>query len=388
MPALMGIGASSEANVYVAGQEAARQMVAHLGGLPQVTIVFSSIRFADPRLLSGIRSVTEGAPLVGCTDAGGISTWGPIRQAVIVIGLRGANAGFITGVAHGLSRDPESAGRQLAADFKAGEPGAMKAALIFPDGLAPNASAVLRGLQKGLGPQVPIVGGAAGDDFYFQRTFQYFDEDILTDSVPGVLLHGEIAVGVGVRHGWVPLGRPHEVTKSSGQIVYELDGKPAVCLYEQALGITRKTWQTTPLADTAMIYPIGFADDRQPECLLRTAIRVGEKGSLVCTGEVPQGSWVRLMIGGYESALAAAGKAAQQAAQAVGAHRFKGAFVFASGGRHKMLGNESQGEIDIIRDSLGGVGIRLGGFYGYGEQAPVGSINTFHNESVVVMAIG
>ena len=79
MSVLMGIGVSSEAQVYLAGQEAARQMTTHLGGRPQLTLVFSSIRFADPRLLTGIRSVTEGAPLIGCTDAGGISTWGPMR---------------------------------------------------------------------------------------------------------------------------------------------------------------------------------------------------------------------------------------------------------------------------------------------------------------------
>ncbi len=132
MSVLMGLGASSEANVYIAGQEAARQMLAHLGGSPQLTLVFSSIRFADPKLLSGIRSVTEGAPLIGCTGAGGISTWGPMRQSVIVIGLRGANASFVTGVAHGISKDPEGAGKRLAQDLKAAEPGEVKGALIFP----------------------------------------------------------------------------------------------------------------------------------------------------------------------------------------------------------------------------------------------------------------
>ena len=210
MSVLMGIGVSSAAHVQDAGQEAARLMVAHLGGIPHLTLVFSSIRFAHPKLLSAIRSVTDGAPLIGCTDAGGISTWGSMRQSVVVIGLRGVNAGFVTGVAKGITQDPEAAGRRLAQDLKAGEPGVIQAALIFPDGLALNGSALLRGVQKGLGAGTPIVGGSAGDDYYFQRTFQYFDEDILTDSVPGALIHGEAAVGIGVRHGWVPLGRPRQ----------------------------------------------------------------------------------------------------------------------------------------------------------------------------------
>jgi hypothetical protein len=94
------------------------------------------------------------------------------------------------------------------------------------------------------------------------------------------------------------------------------------------------------------------------------------------------------MIPGYESVLGAAAEAAKEAAAAIGQHRFKGALVFASGGRQKILGHEAQGEIDVIRDSLGGVGVRIGGFYGYGEQAPIKGMNMFHNESVAVVALG
>src|SRR5262245_35805322 len=131
MSVIMGIGMSAHADIYAAGQEAARQMVFHLGGRPQLTLVFCSMRFADPKLLTGIRSVTEDAPLIGCTGASGINTWGPTHQSVVVVGLRGANASFVTGVANGISKDPEAAGRRLAQDLKAAEPGDIKAALIF-----------------------------------------------------------------------------------------------------------------------------------------------------------------------------------------------------------------------------------------------------------------
>src|SRR5262249_33580381 len=160
-----------------------------------------------------------------------------------------------------------------------------------------------------------------------------------------------------------------------GEVVQELDGKPAVAIYERYLGVKRTVWQKKPLAQLAMTYPLGLSVDRHAECLLNSPLRIASNGALVCTGEFPEGSWVRLMIGGYESALAAAAEAASQAAAAIGKSRFKGALVFSSGGRQKMLGSESQGEIDIIRDSLGGVGVRLAGFYGYGEQAPLEGSN-------------
>ena len=150
------------------------------------------------------------------------------------------------------------------------------------------------------------------------------------------------------------------------------------------------------LATMTLTYPLGTEVWGQSEYLLRDAIRVGKAGSLICTGDVPQGSEVRLMIGGYESALEAAQLAACDASEQMGGTRAKGALVFASVARQKMLGSEFQGEIDVIRDALGGSGIRLGGFYSYGELAPASSGARrsasrgplFHNESVVVVALG
>jgi hypothetical protein len=388
MSVLMGTGTSSHANVYRAGQEAALQMLANLGGLPQLTLVFSSTRFADPQLLAAIRSVTEGAPLIGCTNAGGIGSSGLFQHSVVVIGLKGSGAGFVTGIAYDLSKDPAEAGRRLARDLKAAEPGLVRSALVFPDGLSSNGSALLRGVQDGLGARVPVIGGSAGDDFHFQKTFQYFDDQVLTDSVPGALIYGEASIGVGVRHGWIPLGRPRQITKARGEIVYELDGRPAVAMYERYLGIKRSRLARKPLTQMTMTYPLGISREGHGDYVLRSAVKIGDKGSLICNSELPEGSWARLMIGGYEAAIAAAEDAAREAAAAIGQSRFKGALVFSSAGRMKMLGSESQGEIDVIRNGLGGLGVRLGGFYGYGEFAPSPAGSMFHNESVAVMALG
>jgi hypothetical protein len=186
------------------------------------------------------------------------------------------------------------------------------------------------------------------------------------------------------------------VTRSTGHIVYQLDHRPAVSIYEDFLGIKREELTQEPLASVTMTYPLGTQVRGYPEYLLRAAIRVGRAGSLICTGDVPQGSEVRLMIGGYESALEAAQQAACDAVERLGTRRLKGALVFCSVARQKMLGSEFHGEIDVIRDALGGSGVRLGGFYSYGEVAPtpraIGRAKTqvplFHNESVVVVALG
>jgi hypothetical protein len=179
-------------------------------------------------------------------------------------------------------------------------------------------------------------------------------------------------------------------------VVHQLDDRPAVSIYEDFLGLKRAELMDETLANVTLTYPLGSAVRGQSEYLLRDAIRVGRAGSLICTGDVLQGSEVRLMIGGYESVLEAAQQAACDAKEQLDGARLSGALVFSSVARQKMLGSEFQGEIDVIRNALGGTGVHLGGFYSYGEIAPAVSRRRraqrtpaqFHNESVVVVAFG
>ncbi len=393
----MGIGSSSQADVLAAGQEAAEQCVAHLAGRrPDLVLVFSSIRFADRRMLKAVRSVTGEAPLVGCTDAGGIITSGPRRRSITVIGLLIAGGTCSIAVERQMAGRARAAGERLAQALLGPAPEASGCLLVFPDGLTASGSEVLSGIEKKRGRQIEVAGASAADDLYFQKTFQYYNDEILTDSLAGVFLSGDIKIGIGSRHGWVPVGRPRRVTRSLGNVVYQLDHRPAVSIYEDYLGLKRQELMDDTLANMTLSYPLGTEMQGHAEYLLRDAIRVGRAGSLICTGNVPQGSQVRLMIGGYEAALEAAQQAACDARDQLNGSAVKGALVFCSVARQKMLGREFQGEIDVIRDALGGAGIRLGGFYSYGELAPASGRGRrmkkmpplFQNESVVVVALG
>ena len=159
--------------------------------------------------MQAIRSVTANAPLIGCTDAGGISTAGTRRRSVTVIGLIARNGSFVTSVERHLSQAPRQVGEKLAdsllKQLSAKQP--PKALLVFPDGVTSNGSEFLSGLEKKLNKDLPIVGGSAADDFFFEKTFQFYNDEVLTDSVPGVMFCGDIRVGIGVRHGWMPLGK-------------------------------------------------------------------------------------------------------------------------------------------------------------------------------------
>jgi hypothetical protein len=397
MGLLFGSGVSAEADVFRAGQQAALNAIKSLkGDSPSLILVFSSIRFADPRMLKGVRSVTGDAPLIGCTDAASICAAGPRRRSVCVVAISLSTGQVITAVGRHLSQNAGAAGSALAEAIRRENPETPKALFVFPDGLAANSNELLRSIETTLGFPVPILGAAAADDFFFQKTFQYYNDEILTDAVPAALLCGDVKIGVGSRHGWMPLGRSREVTRAKGHVIYQLDGHPAISIYEDYLGLRKEEMMEETLARIAITYPLGKPVNGYAEYILRDAIRVGKAGSLICTADLDEGSHVRLMIGGYESALEAAQQAALEAVEQIPKAQIRGALVFSSVARQKRLGSEFQGEIDVIRDVLGGANVTLGGFYSYGEFAPIESSrrgrrrwhNEFQNQSVVVVTLG
>src|SRR5262245_41479641 len=99
-------GTSSDPDPFRAGQEAVRK-AQEKGSVPKpnLTLVFSSVRYADEKLLKGIRSMTGETPLVGCTDAGGITQDGPNRRAVTVMLLQSDDMEFVIGLGKGLGDD-------------------------------------------------------------------------------------------------------------------------------------------------------------------------------------------------------------------------------------------------------------------------------------------
>lgn len=213
--------------------------------------------------------------------------------------------------------------------------------------------------------------------------------------VVGVGLSGDFTFGIGVKHGWGVLGIPSKVTKAAGHIVHEIDGKPAIELYEKYFGERAKTIKEEVLATLAVSYPLGVkTPGSEEDYLIRDPLFVGENGSITCAAEVPEGAEVRIMMGTRESAITMARQAAENARQQLGGKTPKAILIFNCIARKKLLGARGGDEIDAIRGVLGR-DVPLIGFYTYGEQAPINGesrnierCNTvFHNETVVIYVI-
>lgn len=393
------VGRSSEVDAQKAGKEAANQALTGLEGkAPSLTMVFSSVVFDQEKMLKGVREAVGETPLIGASTAGEIITDGPSKKSVVVMVVAAEGLAFHLARGGDIKKDAADAGRVFAKEFlKATKEG--KVAMMLPDGLAGNGADVVRGMQEVLGHDFLIAGGAAGDDFLFKKTFEYYNDEVLSGTVVGAVVSGEVKFGIGVRHGWKPIGEPKKVTKSEGAVLYELDNKPAVQIYEDYFGKEAEELRSEPLARMAITYPLGLRIPNSDEYLIRDPITVGDKGEITCAAEVPEGSEIKLMMGSRENAIAAAREAAKQCVSQVksrGGSTVTTAIIFNCIARDKVLGEDAKVEIDAIREVLGD-GAQMIGFYTYGEQAPIGGEMIaeeksckaeFCNETVVILGFG
>ena len=390
------VGVAIGDDAYTVGANACHDALTNLGGAkPNLFIVFSSSKYDQEKMLAGVRSVAKEALVVGCSTAGEITTEGPVKKnSVSIMAIASDTIRFYAGVGEDIAKGPRAAGKKAADEVKKQTKEKLHAFMMFPDVLVGNGADIVRGVLDSLGEHFPVVGGAAGDDFAFVKTFQYLNDKVYSGAVIGLGLVGEFKIGIGVKHGWIPIGIPKKVTKSAGSVLHELDGKPAISIYDDYFGESAKSLRTETLAKLAITYPLGMKTPGSDEMLIRDPITVDAQGSITCAAEIPEGSEIQLMIGSREEAVKVAKVAAQKAVEQLDGSQPKAVIIFNCIARNKLFGERSGEEIAAIQEATGR-SVPLLGFYTYGEQAPLGgevrNINkcnpAFHNETVVICVL-
>lgn len=396
MAICVGIGLSTEKDLQQAARDAVRQARYSLNADKiSLAIVFSSVFYAQPKMLSALCGLLGAVPLVGCSSLGILSHQGIFKNALAVMLLSlppdiYAAAGHVQNI---RSTSSIEAGERLAGNLSAAYKSDIRRdlCLIFSDGFIPDGSSFLYGLQEQLGTSLPLAGGAASGDLKHKKTFQYFDAELLTDAACGILWGGRMHFSLGVRHGWQPLGKPRTVTRAKGNIVYHIDGKPAVEYYEDYFKCDIPALRRE-LKRISVLYPIGIHLAGENEYLLRNILSIEDDGTLLFQGNVPEGCDIRLMIGTKESCLAAAGQVIDEAKKELYNNPIDFALIFDSISRNILLGREAYKETDIIKTRLG-ENIPFLGIYTCAEQSPLKALNYqgksyFHNQSVSVIAVG
>lgn len=392
------VGISQGEDGSIVGTEAAQQALSNLGAEKvNLAIVFASVAYDQEDVLRSVRAVLGDILLVGSSTSGEITTQGPAnRHSVAVMLISSDQIQFHAAVGEDIAADPVASGKKAADRVKEQAGDELKLFIMLPDVLVGNGADTVRGVLSSLGEHFPVVGGASGDDFKFEKTYQYLNEKVYSGAVVGLGLSGNVKFGVGVKHGWVPIGLPKKVTRSEGAVLHELDGKPAISVYEEHFGKENtEELRTTTLAKLAITYPLGMQAEGSDELLIRDPITVDEQGSITCAAEIPEGSEIRLMMGSRETAVEVAREAAQTAIDQLEGAQPKAVVIFNCIARQKLFGDRAGEEIDAIQEPIGDT-VPLIGFYTYGEQAPLGGEvrniekcnPAFHNETVVILVLG
>ena len=333
MTTIASCGVSVKLDSFEAGREAAQSAYYKLGRQdPNIIITFISTIFKQKEAIRGIRSVLATPPLAGCSSAGSITLNGPLRGSISVFLIRSDSISLSFGLGKRVSKNARQAGMEAAkiAFSRSRKDRTTKAYMIFSDSLSANGTDILRGAQEILGTSFPIIGGSAADELSFQRTYQYLDNNIYTDSVVGILISGNINVSIGKAHGWQPIGKPHKVTKARSNIIREIDKRKAVEIYEKYFGKSFEELKNQGIAKLGAGYPLGMKVRGKKEYLVRAPLKVEGNGSLVLSAEIPEGENVNIMIGDKNLALEATRSACLEAARDTKIHNIKFITVFLS----------------------------------------------------------
>jgi hypothetical protein len=368
------------------GREMGATLKQRLGQVPDACWLFCAPLQGLDDLIRGICEAAGTDRIIGCTTSGEISSEGQSVNSAVLGGIVSDCIEFEFVRVQGLAADSAAAGRKLAESFST----IPRYLQIFSDGLTGNGCALLKGIAEGFRINVPVAGGAAGDNGDFQKTFQFDRGRICSDAVCGIGFAGDFRLGTAARSGWVPIGLSKQVTKARGKVVYELNGEPALNVFERFLG-----HHAEKLPAIGVEYPLGFMKPARPghldnQYILRATMSVDRQDrSITFAGEIPEGAMVNLTCGDKDSVLAAADTAAKEARNAMGGATPELIFCYSCVASRIVLGNRTGEEIERVRGQFGPQ-IPILGFYTYGEYCPVGveACNDLHNETITLSVLG
>jgi len=380
----LAVGRSVNSDSYEAGVEAATEALR--GADPKLIVVFCAESHDLKALLRGINTTTGGVPLVGCSTAGEISTVGPDDQTVVVTAFGGSGFTVATRATDGVTGRQHEAGADVAAC--AAELGAAghRVLMLLTDGLVRRQEEIIRGIYGVLGASVPLVGGCAGDDLKMEQTTVLFNDEVLTDAAVAAAVASDAPFGIGADHGWRKVGDPVLVTSATTGKVYMLGDEPALDVYLDRLGAPAEAHDDpAAFARFALHHPLALSRRGGEEMRFIAEADFGKR-ALVLVADAPAGSLVWFTEGDRDSVLDASDAACRSALAMLDGPPI-GLFAFDCVARRGVLGDSG------IRRAVGrvakhGAGAPVAGFYTYGEFARVRGRNAFHNQTLVVLAVG
>jgi hypothetical protein len=337
----------------------------------------------DHEHIKRLGSVYPGAHIFGCSTAGEICGTRVLDESLVVTAVH-----FESTRLHGAKiklntvKNSREAGERLAQHLK---PEGLAHVLVLSDGLKVNGSDLVKGLTACLPKDVTVTGGLSGDGARFHETLVAWDGPAESDTVAVLGLYGErVRVGYGSLGGWDSFGPERLITRSEGNVLYELDGRSALELYKKYLGE-----HAAGLPATGLLFPLSLRKRDTETGVVRTILSVDERNqSMTFAGDIPTGSYARLMKANFDRLIDGAVGAAKTSARAIDSSAVELAILVSCVGRKMVLNQRVEEEVEGVRDVVGDQAV-LTGFYSYGEISPFTPSATceLHNQTMTITTL-
>jgi hypothetical protein len=335
---------------------------ATIGDAHLVMVFGDRSAIANKQFAADIAARWPQAARIGCSTAGQIHGTKVFDEGAIATAVRFDHTSVRLATAHVSAAESASAGAAVAAQLAAPD---LVHVLIISEGLDINGEALVRGLSERQRGTVSVSGGLSADGEHFHETLVLVDDEARKNTVVGVGLYGSrLKVGCGSLGGWDPFGPERQITKASGNVLYELDGQSALALYKRYLGD-----HAADLPASGLLFPLSLRTREVSAPVVRTILSVNESDhSLTFAGDVPVGGYVRLMKANFDRLIDGAVGAGRVSTEALGVP-VDLALLISCVGRRMVLRQRVEEEVEGVRDIVGS-SAAITGFYSYGEVSP------------------
>ncbi|AUC82561.1 FIST signal transduction protein [Lacinutrix sp. Bg11-31] len=350
---------------------------------PLVLILGNRYMLEDTTIYKQVRDLFPDGHLVFGSTSGDITADVVDDESITITAIEFEKSTFQIKTSNVLNADLDSfkTGKYLVSEFPTDN---LKHIFVISEGSFINGSQLTKGMNAATQNNTLITGGLCGDAARFEKTVAAYNENPKPGEIVAIGFYGDTFESTfSIHGGWTPFGPERIVTKSESNVLFELDGKPALDLYKKYLGDKSKE-----LPGAALLYPLNVKSEGEKQSFVRTILNINEdNNTMILAGDIPENSKVQLMMTNVDNIANASERAARQALE-LRETKPQLALLVSCIGRKLVLDQRVEEEIEEVVNVVG-KDTTICGFYSYGEIAPFhGETNCqLHNQTMTITLI-
>ncbi|PWG06783.1 FIST signal transduction protein [Polaribacter aquimarinus] len=352
---------------------------------PLVLVFGNRHMLEDEGIYKEVKSMFSDGHIVFGSSSGDISSLTVNENSVTITAIEFERSNFVIKTSNVLDNekqlDSHLVGQELIKQLPKEN---LKYTFVISEGSFINGSQLTKGMNAATNNNLLITGALCGDDARFEKTLSSYNENPKQGEIVAIGLYGDsLEVSFSINGGWTPFGPERIVTKSKGNVLYELDNLPALDLYKKYLGEKSKD-----LPGAALLYPLSVKSTKENHSIVRTILNINEEeNSMILAGDIFENSKVQLMMTNVDNIVNAAESAAINATE-LRKNEAELAILVSCIGRKLVLDQRVEEEVEEVMEVVG-KSPTITGLYSYGEIAPfIGENNCqLHNQTMTITLI-